>query len=213
MKRILSAVLFFGIAASAGAQDDKAKSILNELSQKAKTYNSVSATFGKTFVKGKINETASGSVFVKGSKFYAETGEGQNIYCDGRTVWTHVLDSKEVIKCSLDEVREEGPFDPSEMFTIWEKDFKYRYLKEETMGGVTFDVIDLYPLKPAEKQFHTIRLKIDRNKKEVSEFLIKGKDQSETTYKIKTFTPNATIPDSKFIFNPAKFTGVEVIDC
>jgi outer membrane lipoprotein-sorting protein len=213
MKRIFSILLLAGVTISAQAQDEKAKKILTELSTKAKAFTSIQATFGKSFVKGKINETASGSLAVKGKKYYAETGEGQNLYCDGRTVWTHVIDSKEVIKCPLEEVIKEAPMDPSQMFTIWEKDFKQKWVKEETINGAVHDVIDLYPVKPTEKQFHTITLKINRDKKEVYQFIIKGNDGSVTTYTLKTFVTNQEIPDSKFIFNTGKFPGVEVIDC
>ncbi len=197
----------------ASSQDDKSKSILTELSTKAKTFTTVKAEFSKSYVKGKINESASGVIMVKGQKYYVETGEGQNLYCDGRTVYTHVLDSKEAIKCSLEEVKKESPIDPSTMWNIWEKDFKYRYVKEETTGGVTYDVIDLYPLKPQGKSFHTITLKIDRANKQVQQFIIKGTDSSVTTFTVKSFVTNSEIPDGKFIFVPSKYPGVEIIDC
>lgn len=207
----VAAFLFSGF--SQPAQDDKSKAILQELSTKAKGFTSIDATFQKSFEKGKIREQASGSVAVKGKKYFADTGEGQIIYCDGRTVWTHMPDSKEAIKCSYEEVQKEMPIEPSQMFTIWEKDFKYRYVSEETINGVAHDVIDLYPIKPQDKQFHTITLKVNRQKKEVYQMIIKGKDSSVTTFTIKTFITNSELPDTKFNFTPSKYPGLTVIDC
>ncbi len=214
MKRLLG-ILFvtaFTLGVNAQDRDPKAKAILDQLSEKAKDYTTVQATFDKVFTKGSTRATGSGSVTIKGKKFILKTGEGQDIYSDGRTVWTHIIDSKEVMKCSVEESLEDVQFDPSEMFTIWERDFKYKYDGEETIGGVSHHVIKLFPTK-SDKGFHTIILKINKETLEIKQFIIKGKDGSTTQYTLTTFKTGMSLSDSMFMFNKAKHPGVEIFDC
>ena len=210
MKKMISALIVAFLAISVNAQDTKSKEILNELSKKAKGYTSIKANFTKTYTKGSKSSKAQGKIMIKGSKFYVETGEGQNLYCDGRTVWTHVVDVNEVYKCPKNEAFEgEDIPDPSKLLTIWENDFKSRYLKEETIGGSKYHVINLHPLKPGSVKYHTITLKVNADKKEVEYITIQSKDGSKTTFHITSFKVNETISEGQF-----RYSGnAEIIDC
>ena len=211
MKKVLLLMFVLGFGLVSTAQDAKAKKILDELSTKAKTFKTVTATFTKTTKSPKgATSTSKGKMYVKGKKYFVHTGEGIDIYCDSRSVWTHLVEDEECYKSSIEDAEDEDMVDPTKMFTIWEKDFKYRYVKEEKSGDKTYDIIYLHPLKPADKKFHKISIKIDRASKEIKEFIIHGKDGSVDTYKITTFTTNKEIGDSKFKFPKAKYPDVEV---
>src|SRR5690606_25550453 len=146
--------------------------------------------------------TSKGQIMIKGAKFYVETGEGQNLHCDGRTVWTHVVEDNEVYKCPKEEAFDgEDIPDPSKLLTIWENDFNSRYLKEETIGGTKYHVINLHPTKPGDVKFHTITLKINASKKEVEYITIQSKDGSPTTFHITSFKGNETISDGQFRYS------------
>lgn len=213
--------LFIGLSVAAVStttpslvQEDKSKKILSELSKKAESFSTVKASFTKTYTKGAVKDVSKGKIIVKGNKFFVESGEGQNLYCDGRTVVTHLIEDQEAYCSPASELTDEGDFiQPSEMFTIWEKDFKYRYLKEETIGGTKYHVINLAPLKPKEKKFHTIQIKVNESKKTVDYFVISFKDGSVANYHITDFKTNETVSDGTFSFNKAKHPDVVMEDC
>ena len=211
MKKFASILLTLAVSISAGAQDTKSKEILSELSNKAKGYKTIKATFKKTYKSSSDKKSFSnGKLYSKDKKFYLETGEGQNMYSDGRTVWTHIIDDDEVYKCPLEQTFEgEDITEPGKLLTIWENDFKTRYLKEETIDGKKYDVINLHPSKPGSKKFHTITVKVNKAKKEVDYIIIHGKDGSITTYRITSFKTNDEISDGQFRYRG----GAEIIDC
>lgn len=213
MKQIAGILFIALLGFTAGAQEDKSKAILKELSTKAKTFKSVKANFTMTYTaKGGSKTTSKGNVAIKGQKFKLITGEGQDIYSDGKTVWTYVKDDQIVYKCPKEEALEGSDIsDPSDLFTIWEKDFKSRYLKEETIDGKNLHVIRLHPTNPTKVKFHTITLKINQTTKEVEYFIIKSKDGSVTTYQISSFITDSELNDG--IFKWTSKPGVDVEDC
>lgn len=190
--------------------DKKAKGILDELSVKTKAYTTIKAEFSVTVEsKDKKKETQNGTISIKGGKYKLEIS-GQEIICDGKTTWTYLKDANEVQINDVDPKSDE--LNPSKIFTIYEKDFKYKFDKEETTGGVVIQTINLYPTAPDKKKFHTVKLMIDKNKKQISSVKTLMKDGSSTTYTIKTFSPNLDMKDSNFTFDKAAHPGVEITD-
>ena len=61
------------------------------------------------------------------------------------------------------EVNEDA-INPSKVFTIYEKGYKYKFDGED---GVT-EIISLYPENPDKKKFHTAKLYVDKTKKQIT---------------------------------------------
>ncbi len=196
------------------AQDAKAKGILDKLSNKASSYTSIIADFEyKMENKGDgINESQNGSLETKGEKYKFEIA-GQIVISDGKTVWTVLEDAEEV---QVNEVPEEDEsedyINPINVLTLWEKGFKYKYDRTISEDGISLDIIDLYPDNPDEKSFHTVKLYVDQKEMIVRKIEIKGKDGTNFTYKIKSFTPNTSIESSHFQFIQSEYPDFEVID-
>jgi outer membrane lipoprotein-sorting protein len=194
---------------SAIAQDDaKAKEILDKLSTTTKAYKTIKADFQFTMsnkAEG-TNESQTGKIEIKGDKYILYIS-GQNVISDGKSVWTILKESKEVQINEIDEEDEEA-ISPNKIFTLYEKGFKYKYVKEDK----GMHIINLYPKAAADKSFHRIALYINKAKNEISKVKVFGKDGTETTYLIKTFTSNTTIPDANFGFEKSKYPGYEIID-
>jgi len=199
------------LAQPEGGIDLKAKIILDEVSVKTKSYTSIKAEFILSMENkaDNISESQEGTLLLKGEKYRLEIA-GQEIISDGKTVWTYLKDVGEV-QISESEY-DEGAVNPTNIFTIYEEGFKYRFLKEEVQDGRSIQLINLYPINANEKSFHTIRLSIDKNKKQLIAIKIFGKEGNTYTYKIKKFATNLNVDDSHFIFNPSSHPDVEVID-
>lgn len=212
MKKIIALLAFTFFIGASYAQDTKSKQILSKLSEKAKSFTSIKAEFEQSYKSKDGSSTSTGTVYVKDKSFRLNTSAGQDIYSNGETVWTYVKDDQVVYICPIEDALEGEDFsNPEEMFTIWEKDFKSRYVKDETVGGKTYHVIYLSPLKPKEKKFHTIVLKIDVEKMEVYKFIIKGNNGGTTVYKINTFETNTEISDGTFRWTSKP--GVDEEEC
>ena len=197
-----------------GAQDAKAKGILDKLSAKTKTYTSMNATFEYTMknVEEDIEESQSGSLVTQGEKYHLEIA-GQKIICDGKTVWT-VLDEAEEVQINdvPDADETEDYISPTKILTLWENGFKYKYDKAMTLNEAAVDVINLYPEKADEQSFHTIKIYVNKAKMVVDQIDIKGKDGTDFVYIIKTFKTNENIAADTFVFSTAKNPSYDVID-
>ncbi|RCH54098.1 outer membrane lipoprotein carrier protein LolA [Mucilaginibacter hurinus] len=224
MKKLFIYLLL--IAAAAGdvyAQKDKdAKLILNELSKKYRSYTSIKTDFSVTVDNKQAGavHTQTGTVIskTKGNKFKislydpvskSKSAIDHEIISDGKTQWTYLVDQKEV------QVNDAGQgddaFNPAQIFTIYEKGYKYLYTGTQKTGGKLYQVIDLTP--EAEKaQFFKIRLMIDKAKKQIYNVLVFDRNGSKYNYTLKTVTPNVPVADALFSFDPKKYPGVEVVD-
>lgn len=211
MKTIITLIVTTLISISSFAQetDTKAKAILDKLSAKTKAYTTIKAEFQYSISNKNegINESQTGKIQIKGDNYYL-TIQGQDVISNGKGMWTVLKESKEIHLNDLPDEDEEDYISPNKIFTLYEDGFKYKFVKEE--NGI--QIINLYPNAAEEKSFHRIVLYINKAKTQITKVKVYGKDGSIFTYKIKTFTPNQTIPDSKFIFNKANYPGYEIID-
>jgi outer membrane lipoprotein-sorting protein len=120
MKKIFLAI--FTSAAfilNAQDQDPKAKAILDDLSKITKAYKTISAdvvfnTYNKE--KKPLDKPQSWKIQVKGVKFRLEI-PGNSIVCDGKTIWNHNKDAKEVTIKTFDPDNDEQNI--SKIFTIY----------------------------------------------------------------------------------------------
>lgn len=191
-----------------GEQDPKAKAILDELSAKTKKYTSIKSDFVMVMEsKDKKNkETQNGSLQLKGDKYKLDI-KGQEIISDGKNTWTYLKDANEVQINKVDASSNEG-VSPTTIFTIYEKGFKYKFESEK--NGI--QTISLFPNNPDKKKFHTIKLMVNKAKKEISSFVVLMKDGTTFNYSIKKFTPNVAVTDATFVFDNKAHPGVEVVD-
>jgi len=197
--------------------DTKAKGILDEVAAKTKTYTSIKTEFTsvmekqETNIKSKVTETQSGTLQLKGTKYKLEF-KGQTIFCDSKTQWTYIKESNEVQVNNAPDPKATDNINPVNIFTLYEKGYKYKYEKEDVVSGVKVDIVNLYPLDAAKKPYHTIRLTIDKEKKQIIAVKILNKNGTSNTITVKNFTPNLEMAETMFTFNKADYKGVEVVD-
>jgi outer membrane lipoprotein-sorting protein len=216
MKKVYITLLILIFTTNAFCQTDndkKAEKILNALSEKAKGYKTIEATFifTQTDLKAGEESIQEGEVKAEGEKFALILGDYQ-IYNDGVITWTFDADMNEATKDLTEDVRDPDSPSFSEMLTMWEKGFKYKFDSEATVNGKTYQVINLYPENTEEKTFHTAKLTIDKAKQEVVKVFLLGKDGINYAYEIKSFKVNIDLPENTFVFDPSKHPDCEVID-
>lgn len=216
MKKIIafiSAFTFISLLSVAQDQDPKAKVILDDLSKTTKSYKTITSDYVFTILNKdkKQTEKQTGKVQVKGSKFKLEI-PGNTIVCDGKTIWAYNKDANEVTIKNFDGTNEDQ-LNPSKIFTMYETGYKYKYDNEEKVGATTCNVITLFPsVKPEKKKFHTIKLYVDKVKKQVAKMVMLMKDGSTQSYDIKSFKPNLEIADNVFVFDTKPFKADQITD-
>jgi len=213
MKKLALLFLTAALCAGFSASAQTSKEILDKLSAKAKGYKSITADFSSTLVDKKNNKNVKqdGSIKIKGAK-YALSLADYVVISDNKTVWSY---DKKANSCSIDDIADvkNGSFDPSQMFTIWEKDFKHEMKNAAAnVDGVAAYEINLYPIEAKGKAYHTITMFVDKAKMEVVKIVVKTREGAEITYKVKTFKTTIDVPDTDFTFSKSKYPGVEMID-
>ena len=216
MKKTLLIVGLIGLILSAPissvseSQDSRSTALLNKLSKTYKSYKSVKAQFTVNIRNKQANTSVkqSGTLYQKGKKFRVNMS-GQEIFCDGKTIWTYLEDANEVQISKFDA--KSMDINPSEIFTIYEKGFMHKYAGQVTNGTKTLDVVELTPIDK-NKGYFKVKLGIDKLANKVKEMSVFSKNGLITTYVISKFEPNVNINDSYFKFNPKDKPGVSEID-
>ncbi len=211
MKTIIISFISVLITLSVSSQtatDKKAKAILDEVSQKTKLYKTISIDFTYTMLNkaNNINQSKKGSVIIKGEKFKMKMA-GQIVIFDGTAIYTYIEDAEEV---QINAPTEES-INPSQLLTGYDKDYKSKFIKEETSNGVTYQIIDLTPAKQS-KAIARVRLKINKSKKQIASSTLYDKNGSTYTYLVNKFITDTPIDDTMFAFKKSDFPNAEVID-
>jgi outer membrane lipoprotein-sorting protein len=211
MKKFFLAVISAFIAHVSLAQyDAHALETLEAMSKKYRAFTSFEANITSTMtneVEG-IKEEFKGKITVKGDKFRLVM-EDQEIINNGVTVWTYVPSAKEVNIDNSSASSED--INPSKIYEIYKKGFKYLYLADKTEGGVLCEEIDLVPEKK-DAQFFKIKMIISKKDKSIQSWTMFDKSGNKYKYAISKFTPNVAVADAFFTFDAKKYPGVEVID-
>jgi outer membrane lipoprotein-sorting protein len=211
MKKFSFALLLTFVATLSYSQyDPKALEILEAMSNKYKAITAFEAnlTSGLTNESEGVKEEFKGKITVKGSKFRLLLDD-QEIINNGTTVWTYLPSAKEVNIDNFDPSSED--VNPSKIFDMYKKGFKYLYLADKTENGVLCEEVDLVPEKK-DAQYFKIKMMISKKDKSILSWTMFDKSGNRYKYSITKFTPNIKIEDSFFSFDPKKYPGVEVID-
>lgn len=206
---ILSAIMLPGYS----QQDKKAREILEKVTKTTQSLPSLEAEFSFEMNNkaANIQEKNSGTIILKDKKYKLDIPKmGLQITCDGKTIWSYMKSSNEVTISNLDD-NTDDLMDPSKIFTIYERGFNYKFVDESVDEGVPVYVIDLEPQKP-NGDVQTIRIMIDKQKNLIRAAKMTGKDGNKYDVSITRFKTDGVYTNSDFVFDPAKYKGVEVVD-
>ena len=199
------------LSAQTVPKDAQAKAILAAVSKQYRSYDMVKADFSFTLKnqQANISETQNGTLFVKSklNKYKVSVGN-QELISDGKVQWTYLKNDNEVQISDINT--NPDALNPAQIFTIYEKGFKYVYLGETKLNGKVYQNIELAPI--STRSFSKIKLRIDKVNKQINNIVVNDKNGNVYTYLIKTFTPNVKVPETTFSFDAKKHPGVEIVD-
>lgn len=188
-------------------KDPKAKAILDGVSQKYKSLKGVKASF--EFSDGRM-QPRRGEITIKDEKYRIKLPD-QEIFNNGKTVWTYIESSgyKEVTINNTSDMGDD--LTPSSVYTIYQKGYNYRLIRERTENRVVIQEIELLAEK-SSALFKKVILTIDKEKKDLLGWEIYDDQGDVFKYRFTSLNTNVDIPDEYFIFNPQHYGKVEIID-
>ena len=193
------------------SNDPAAKTILDAVSAKFKTFKTVQASFSYKVedAKGKVISTKTGTLSIKGTKYKVSFG-GQEIFSDGTTVWNYDKNAKEVTINNTDA--SSGSITPQKLFTdFYDKDFLYLLNGEKKIGTKTIQEIEMTPTDKS-KNFHKVYLQIDKNAKTIYSTKVLENAGNRYTYTVTSMKTDGPMADTNFVFDKKKYPGVEEVD-
>jgi len=207
-KNSLIFLLFLLTLMTSAQKDPEAVKVLAEFSRLATSAPSVTIEFTVDAIDTKEDDitTVSGSAVISGDS-YRVTLEDNILWTDGKVVWNYMPDVNEVTITEPDPGDESFMASPSLLFSMHEKGYKVRMLEQNTNEWV----IDLYP-EDLNVNLVRIRVKIGKRLYDLMSAEYRTKDGMTITIMAEKYSLTFRPPAGYFIFNPADYKGVDVID-
>lgn len=208
---LLALTAFTFISSAQTSTDPAAKAILDGVSAKFKTFTTVQATFSYKVENGagKALSNKAGSIMMKGTK-YKLSFNGQEMFCNGTTVWNYDKAANEVTISKLDA--SSGMITPQKLFTnFYDKDFLYMLNGEKKLGTKTLQEIEMTPIDKS-KPFHKVYLQVDKAAKTIYSTKVLENAGNKYIYTVSTMKTNKPLADNVFVFDKSKYPGVEEVD-
>ena len=205
MNKLLIVLILF--TTNIYAQDEIAKSLLEKLSANAKNYDNIYIEFD-LMIENKnqnISEKQEGIIEIAKEKFRLQL-EDQFIVNNGESQWIYLVDMNEVQIINNSDLNE--LMNPINIFTIYERDYKYNYVGSSSDNGLQIQNINLFP--KTSKEFIKINIEIDASKNQLRKTKIYDKNGGTLAYELKKISVNTKL--EPFIFDTKNYADIEIID-
>ena len=205
MKRILSLIFVVFITFSTHAQDaKKAKELLDEVTEKVKSYNNIVIDFKYSLSnpKEKINQESNGNVALDGN-LYNLNFMGVTKIFDGKKVYTIVPEDEEITIENFD-ASDDKAISPNKMLTFFNSGYKYAWDIPQNVKGRNIQYIKLTP-NSAKDTRKEVLIGIDTQTKHIYNVIEVGKNGSKTTLTVNSFKTNQPLSKNHFTFTKSKY--------
>ena len=204
---IIISPTFFGQTLE--SKDLKCEKILQDVSDNIQKNVATKFKFQLEIKSEDINEIQNGYALIENDKFYYKTEE-REVICDGINVWTYLPEDNE---CYIDLLEDlDNTLNPNEIFILWKKDFKFKYIKKTVINNQTIHKIKMFPSQPDKSNFHTIIIDVNESLKSISEASVKTKDGVTIKTTISNLSSNPKINPKQFTWDADSHPNSDEID-
>lgn len=202
MKKHGFILLFFLTTVFAFGQN--AKTLLNEVSEKVKSYNNISIDFKYIMdIPGEnIRQETRGDVILEGDKYVLNMMGTTRIF-DGKLIYTIVPEDEEVT-ISKFSPQDDSEITPSKMLTFYEKGYNYKMDIEQNVKGRKIRYIRLTPTD-SNSEIKEILLGIDVQTKHIYKLIQTDRNNNQFTITVNSFKTNQPLSKTLFTFDEAKY--------
>jgi len=202
--------LFTGQILIGQPQDTESKSILEKVKGKYQAYQTMKIDLGQVIVDVEDgDEKMEATLWLKGDMFKLEY-QDQVLMTDTKKYWIYFREDKEV-NISDYELEDENSIKPSDIFSLYEKDFQYKLDGTASRGETKYWIIRFNP-HDKDVDYHAIKLYINQTDYSIAQAIIIDKEQNQIKFQINKLEPNLNLPDSFFRFNKEEYPVEHVTD-
>ena len=209
ISNLKSVLLLFVIALlfspSTQAQDKRAKTLLDAVTAKIKSYDNIVIDFKYSLnnLKENINQESKGNVTMKGNKYVLNLMGVTKIF-DGKNNYTINPEDEEVAISRVNE-KDDNAITPSKLLTFFNTGYKFTWDIPQNVKGRKIQYIKLIPnnMKDQRKE---ILLGIDTNTKNIYNLIEVGKNGSKTTLTVNSFKINQPLSKNQFTFYASNYS-------
>ena len=204
MNKFLSIALLLFVSLTANAQDKKAKELLDDVTEKIKSYKNIVIDFKYTLnnAKENINQESKGNVTLEGNKYVLNFMGVTKIY-DGKKSYTINPEDEEVTISSVND-KDDKAITPAKMLTFFNSGYKYYMDISQNIKGRKIQYIKLIP-NSAKDQRKEVLLGIDVETKTIYNLIEVGKNGTKTTLTVNSFKTNQPLSKNQFTFVASKY--------
>ena len=196
MKRI--GIIMVAALMSMGSFAQSAKAVLDKAAGTITAQSGVKANFKMTTANG----STSGTIAIKGKKFYATTPQAK-VWFDGKTQWTYLKNNDEVNVSNPTEAQLQA-INPYNFIHLYKRGYTY------TMNTAGNDYVIHLMASSADRKIKELFISVNKKNYQPKQVkMLQGKKW--TTFDINSIKKES-IPDSQFRFNAKDFPQAEVID-
>lgn len=187
------------------AQNNKAKTLLDEVSTKMSAYSNMEIGFNSSL----SNEEAgiaegdeppiAGSITLQQEKYNLNYLDNNFIF-NGSKLYIINHEEKEISINQGDFEESDGFIYPSKLLTFYKEGYTFSMGKLKTVKGKKIQIVELTPID-SESEIVKVFLGIDLSTKHIYNMTQVGANTSKTTITITSFKSNQELPTSLFSFD------------
>lgn len=203
MKKI-AFIIFSMFISVTYAQDTKAKTLLNKVSQKVKSYDNVSIDFKYVLqnVSENVKQETRGDVIIQGNKYKLNILGVTRIF-DGKTLYS-ISPEDEEVTISNENDNDENSITPSKMLSFYEEGYTYKMDITQNVKGRSIQYVKLTPID-SNSEIKQILLGIDSQTNHIYNLIETGKNGTQTTLTVNSFKTNEPLSKTLFTFDASKY--------
>lgn len=202
MKKIV--VIILAVCSISLAHAQSAKSLLNEVSSKVKSYDNIVIDFKWNLNNAKegVNQDTRGDVSIEGDNYLLNM-TGITRMFDGKYIYTINPEDEEVTISGYTS-EDEKEITPSKLLTFYEKGYTYKMDITQTVKGRKIQYVKLIPID-SKAEIKDILLGIDMQSKHVYRLIQTDSNGTKYTLTVNSFKTNQPLSKTLFTFDEAKY--------
>ncbi|GAB5400167.1 MAG: outer membrane lipoprotein carrier protein LolA [Aureisphaera sp.] len=202
MKKLIFLVMILSCASLAQAQS--AKSLLDEVSNKVKSYDNIVIDFKWNLNNAKegVNQDTRGNVTIKGEQYLLNM-LGTTRMFDGKSIYTIVPEDEEVTISGYNS-QDDKEITPSKLLTFYEKGYTSKMDITQTIKGRKVQYVKLTPIDSGA-EIKDILLGIDAQTKHIYRLIQTDANGTKYTLTVNSFKTNQPLSKTLFTFDQEKF--------
>ena len=186
-------------------QDPEAQQLLDEVSAKAKGYDSMTLEFKYVLenTEENIKQETRGDVTLQDDKYVLNILGITRIF-DGKSLTT-ISPEDEEVTISSNNTTDENTITPSELLSFYEDGYSYKMDVIQNIMGRKIQYVKLNPID-SESEIKYVLLGIDSNTKHVYNLIEIGTNDTKTILTINSFKTNQPLSKTFFEFDAKKYS-------